>query len=213
MCASRRPCQTRWSARPTRSSSWTCRRMRCGGGWPTATSTRRRRSTPRWPTTSAKATSPRSGSCPSCGSPTASRRVSTATAPTTRSPSPWPTRERVVVALTGGQRRTLLRRAAQIASAVRGRAARGLRHATRRPRGRQSSRVSGSCASSLRSSAAPSTPSRGKTPPRRCSTSPGASTPARSSSAPRGGPAGGHFSRRAWASASWTARAISTSTS
>ena len=149
-----------------------------------------------------------------CGWPTASRRVSTATGPTTRSPSPWPTRERVVVALTGGpEGRTLLRRAAQIAS--RGAGESCSRSTSRHPTASWTpvSRASG--AAPAHCGARRHLPHRqgGKTLPRRCSTSPGASTPARSSSAPRGGPAGGHFSRRAWASASWTARAISTSTS
>jgi two-component system sensor histidine kinase KdpD len=44
---------------------------------------------------------PRSGSSPSCGSPTGSRRTSSATWRPTRSPQPWETRERVVVAVTG----------------------------------------------------------------------------------------------------------------
>ena len=37
---STRPCPTRWSGPPTRSSWSTCRRRRCGDGWRTATSTR-----------------------------------------------------------------------------------------------------------------------------------------------------------------------------
>ena len=115
-CSARR-CPTRWCGAPTRSSSSTCRPRRCAAGWPTATSTRPRRSTPRWRTTSGSATSPRCASWPCSGSPTASRRASGATAPTTASTPPWPTRERVVVALSGGpEGETLLRRGARIAS-------------------------------------------------------------------------------------------------
>ena len=61
---------------------------RCAAGSRTATSTRRRRSTPRSATTSASATSPRCASSRCCGSPTGSRRVSSATGPTTASRPP-----------------------------------------------------------------------------------------------------------------------------
>ncbi len=53
---SARPCPTRSSAPPTRSSWSTWPPRRCAGGWRTATSTRPRRSTPRWATTSGSAT-------------------------------------------------------------------------------------------------------------------------------------------------------------
>ena len=86
-CASRRPCPTRWSGPPTRSSSSTCRPRRCAAGSRTATCMPRSRSTPPSPTTSARATCPPCASCPCCGSPTGSRRGWTATGPTTRSPS------------------------------------------------------------------------------------------------------------------------------
>ena len=130
-----RRCPTRWCARPTRSSSSTCRPRRCAAGWRTATSTAPRRSTPRSPTTSGSATSRRCASSPCCGSPTGSTRRSSATGPTTASQRPWPTRERVVVALTGGAgSETLLRRGARIAT----RAAGGDLLAVPRPVGRRS---------------------------------------------------------------------------
>ncbi len=69
---SARPCPTRWSGRPTRSSWSTCTPRRCGGAWPTATSIRPRRSTPPSPTTSGSATWRPCGSWPCCGSPTGS---------------------------------------------------------------------------------------------------------------------------------------------
>ena len=115
-CSGRRS-PTRSSARPTRSSSSTCHPSRCAAGWRTATSTRPTRSTPRWPTTSGPATSRRCASWPCSGWPTASTRRWSATAPTTASRRAWPTRERIVVALTGGpESETLLRRAARIAT-------------------------------------------------------------------------------------------------
>ncbi len=66
----------------------TRRPKRCGAAWPTATSTRPRRSTPRSPTTSARATSARCASSPSCGSRTGSTRRSRSTGSSTASPAP-----------------------------------------------------------------------------------------------------------------------------
>lgn len=58
-------------------------------------------------------------SSPCCGSPIASRRGSSATAPSTA--SPWETRERIMVDLTGGpEGGTLIRRAARITARVPG---------------------------------------------------------------------------------------------
>ena len=54
--------------------------------------------------TSARATSPRCASWRCCGWPTGSTTASSATAASTRSTRTWPTRERVVVAVTGGRR-------------------------------------------------------------------------------------------------------------
>ncbi len=82
---SARRCPTRWSAAPTRSSWWTCPPRRCAAGWPTATSTRRRRSTRRSRTTSGSATSPRCGSWRCCGWPAGSTRPCSATGPSTAS--------------------------------------------------------------------------------------------------------------------------------
>ena len=107
---------------PTRSSWSTCRRRRCAGGWRTATSTPPTASTPPWPTTSAPGNlsalrelallwlADRVDETP--GAVPRRRRASSA---------PWPTRERIVVALTGGpEGETVLRRAAQIASRAAG---------------------------------------------------------------------------------------------
>ncbi len=90
--------------------------------------------------------------------------------------STWPTRERVVVALSGGpEGETLLRRGARIASrGAGGRADRPARREVRRPERATAARPSRRCAGSPTSSAAPGTRSRGRTRPRRSSTSPAA---------------------------------------
>ena len=68
-------------------------------------------------TTSASATSPRCASSRCSGWPTRSRGRCSSTAPSTASTGTWETRERVVVALTGGpEGETLLRRGARIAA-------------------------------------------------------------------------------------------------
>ena len=79
----------------------------------------------------------------------------------------WETRERVVVALTGGpESETVLRRAARIAEAVRlGGAVRRARAARRRPRRRPGRRRWPGCGGSPRTSAPRSTPSSATTCP------------------------------------------------
>ena len=92
-------------------------------------------STPRSPTTSGRATSPRCASSRSPGSPTGSTKASPSTARGTGSTQPWETRERVLVALTGssdGER--LVRRAARIAQRSKGELRRRPRRAAGRPR-------------------------------------------------------------------------------
>ena len=109
--------RTPWCAAPTRSSSSTWRRRRCAAGWRTATSTRPRRSTPPWATTSG------------VGNLTALRELALLwTADKVDEAlqryraehdieGTWEARERVVVALTGGpEGETLIRRAARIAA-------------------------------------------------------------------------------------------------
>ena len=72
-------------------------------------------------TTSAPATSRRCASSPCSGSPTRSTRDCSAIASSTASTGTWETRERVVVALTGGpEGETLLRRGARIAARATG---------------------------------------------------------------------------------------------
>ena len=135
----RRPARDRPRRRrpraPTRSSSSTWPRRRCAAGWRTATSTRPRRSTPRWRTTSASATSPRCASSRCSGSPTGSTRACERYRAEHGIDASWQTRERVVVALTGGpEGETLLRRGARIAvTRRRRRAARRARRPDRRP--------------------------------------------------------------------------------
>ena len=115
-CRSARRCPTRSCAAPTRSSWSTCPPRRCAAAWRTATSTRRRRSTRPSPTTSG------------VGNLTALRelallwvadRVDEALQKYRAEHGiggVWETRERVVVALTGGpEGDTLIRRAARIA--------------------------------------------------------------------------------------------------
>ncbi len=105
----------------------------------------------------------------------------------------WPTRERVVIALSGGpEGDTLLRRGARIAS--RGAGGQLLAVYVARTDGLATtprSARSPSCAGSPRNSAASSTPSPATTPPRPCSTSPAGSTPPRSWSARPGCRRGG----------------------
>ena len=88
--SSARRCPTRSSAGPSRSSWSTCRPRRCGDGWPTATCTAPRRSTPPSPTTSGSATSPPCASSRCSGWPTGSTRGWGATGPTTASRAPGP---------------------------------------------------------------------------------------------------------------------------
>ena len=98
----------------------------------------------------------------------------------------WETRERIVVALTGGpEGDALIRRAARIAARDAVPTARGARRAQRRPGRLRLAALDRSGCSSSRS-AAPTTRSSATTCRRPCSTSPAASTPPRSCSAPRG---------------------------
>ena len=92
------------------------------------------RSTPRSPTTSGRATSPRCASWRCCGSPTGSRTASQSyMRRATASTDPWETRERVVVAVTGAPGGDqLIRRAARIAGRSAGRADRRARLGQRR---------------------------------------------------------------------------------
>ncbi len=151
---------------PTRSSWSTCRPRRCAAGWPTATSTRPRRSTPRWRTTSGSATSPRCASSPCCGSPTGS----------TRGWSGYRADHGIdaIVADPRARRRRALRRPrGRDPAAPRGpdrlagrrrRAARRARRPRRRAERTAAARARGNCAASPRSSAARSTPSPATTP-------------------------------------------------
>ena len=124
----------------------------------------------------------------------------------------WETRERVVVALTGGpESETVLRRAARIAERVRARRSCSpctccAATASPAPRSGRSPR----CAGSPRTSAPPSTPSSATTSPRRCWSSPAGSTRPSSSSAPPGGPGPPACSSRA--SARGSSRTPGTST-
>ena len=106
---------------PTRSSSSTWRPRRCAAAWPTATSTAPRRSTPRSPTTSGRATS---SALRELALLWVADRVDDALQDyrerhgITR---PWETRERVVVALAGAPGADhLIRRAARIAQRAKG---------------------------------------------------------------------------------------------
>ena len=176
---SARPCPTRWCGPPTRSSWSTCPRTRCAGGWRTATSTGPSRSTPRSRRTSGSATSPRCASSPCCGWPTGSTTRSATTGARTRSQEPWPAKERIVVAVTGGaESETLLRRGARLAQRAAGSellavhviATDGLRQRRRAPD------LAGPAAGRHRS-AAPSTRSSARTSRPRSSTSRRAPTP------------------------------------
>ena len=92
------------------------------------------RSTRRCRRTSGSATSPRCASWRCCGWRTGSTTRSTTTDASTGSRRPWPARERIVVAVTGGpESETLLRRGARLAQRAAGsRAAGGARHRHRR---------------------------------------------------------------------------------
>ncbi len=139
--SSRKPCRTRSSAAPSRSSWSTSRPRRCGAGSRTATSTRRTGSTPRWATTSGPATSPRCASWRCCGSPTRSTSRCSGTAAEQEITDTWETRERVVVAITGGPESETLIRRARPDRRPRGRGAAGAARPARRRAGRRRRRT------------------------------------------------------------------------
>ena len=119
--ASARPSPTRWCATPTRSSWSTCPPTRCAAGWRTATSTSPSRSTPR------------STSYFRVGNLTALRELALLWLADRvddqlddyrrahRIQEPWPAKERIVVAVTGGpESETLIRRGARLAQRAAG---------------------------------------------------------------------------------------------
>ena len=109
-----------------------------------------------------RATSPPSASWRCCGSPTGSTRRSRSTAMRTASPSPWETRERVVVAITGAPGgEDLIRRAGADGDAGPRRAPRCPRPGRRRPRRPVRATCSTSTATCSASSAARTTRSSG----------------------------------------------------
>ena len=112
---SARPCPTGSSAVPTRSNWSTCPPRRCAAAWHTATSISRRRSTPRSSHYFRLGTSPPCGSLRSCGSPGGWTKRCSKYRYEHGIGRVWETRERVVVALTGGpEGETLIRRAERI---------------------------------------------------------------------------------------------------
>ena len=159
------PRRGRAGGRPDRARRHDARR-RCGAGWRTATSTRRRRSTPRSPTTSGRATSAR---CASSRCMWVADRVDEALEEYREAHGiarPWETRERVVVAITGAPGGDdVIRRAARMAARAARRAARRPRAAGRRARAAPPATRSTSSAGSCRSSAASTTSSRAPTSP------------------------------------------------
>ena len=123
-------------------------------------------------TTSAPATSPRCASWRCCGWPTGSTRRCSATATSTASTRPWETRERVVVALTGGpEGDTLIRRGRAHRAAARraglGPAGRA-RGPLRRPDRRLAGRLARAAGPWWRPWAGPSTRWSATTSPTRC---------------------------------------------
>ena len=179
---SARPSRTRWSARADQvelvdmTPEALRRRMAHGNVYPP------RRSTPRWATTSASATSPRCASWPCCGSPTRSTTALQRYRAEHGIDGTWETRERVVVALTGGaEGDTLIRRAARIAARGAGGDLLAVHVGPQRRPGRRRPGRSPSSARWSRASAAATTRSSATTSPRRCSTSPAARTPPSSS--------------------------------
>ena len=193
-CRSARPCPTRSSAAPTRSSWSTCPPRRCAGGWRTATSTPPTRSTPR------------SRNYFRAGNLTALRelallwladRVDEGLQDYRQQhgiAGTWEARERVVVALTGGpEGDTLIRRAARIAARSAGGDLLAVHVApVRRPHRRRPAAAGRAAPARRGRSAAPTTRSSATTSRTPCSTSPGPRTPPSWCSAP----AGGHGWRR-----------------